>query len=137
MKSKTIISFLLIASILLAIPTIAYGGCTWSDKRTISLAEDGGWKRKTTSNDMAKDKKETTSNLFYVTSVKLTMVNNPKFRMVDSYNSVVSDEIKTGNAGNTKHGNNYGSKGQTYYASVKPNPLQTGTDSYTFTFSAE
>lgn len=137
MKSKKIISFLLIACVLFTIPITAYAGCTWSDKRTISVNEDSGWKRTTTKKDFAVDLKETESNLYYVTTVALSMYNNPQFRLVNSNNQVRGEAIKTGNKGNTKHGTNNGAKGHKYFAAIKPNSWQTGTDNYTFTFSAE
>ncbi len=127
----------MIICIFATIPITTYAGVTWSDQRTIVINKDSGWKRKTTSNDMAKDEKETNSDYFYVTTKKLTMYNNPQFRMVSRSNTVVSEEIKTGNKNSTKYGINKGLPGTTYYASIKANPLQSGTDSYTFTFSAE
>lgn len=63
--------------------------------------------------------------------------NNPQFRLVNSNNQVRGEAIKTGNKGNTKHGTNNGAKGHKYFAAIKPNSWQTGTDNYTFTFSAE
>ncbi len=127
----------MIICIFATIPITTYAGVTWSDQRTISVTEDGGWKRTTTKGDKASDEKETNNSLYYVTTVSLTMYNNPQFRMVDKNNKVIGDAIKTGNTGNTKHGVNHGSKNITYYASIKPSSLQTGTDKYTFTFSAE
>lgn len=135
MKTKKIISILL--CLMIVVVPISATAATWSSETTFSLTSGNGWKDKNTSGNKVSDLKESTSSECRVKTVTLTMFNNPTFRIVNSDGEVRSNSFVMGNKGNTKIGNNTGTKGHKYYANLKPALLQTYTDTIKFTFSAD
>lgn len=136
MKTQKIISILLCLIIITAVPITATAE-TWSKETTFSLTRGNGWKEKNTEGSKVSDLKETTSEKCRVKTVTLTMYNNPVFKIVNSNGEDRCNSFKMGNKGNTKVGNNTGTKNYKYYANLKPSVLQTGTDTIKFTFSTD
>lgn len=110
---------------------------TWSNPGTYQLTKGEGWKRNTTTGVYLVNTKTTDSPRFDVYTISLTMWNNPSFRLVNSNNEVRSDSITIANEGRQKDGGgNTGEKGYDYYASLKPNFLQTKTDTARIQFKS-
>lgn len=120
-KVKTkVVSVILCMCLLFSCQIVAFAAETWSDAGTYTLSSDTDWKRNTTAGIYLVNTKTTTSTQVSVYTVSKTMASNPRFRMVNSNNSVRSGTLVTAAEGKSKtDSSNTGEKGYNYYASVK------------------
>lgn len=110
---------------------------TWSNPGTYQLTKGDDWKRNTTEGVYLVNTKTTDSSRFDVYTISLTMWNNPSFRLVNSENEARSRPVTIANAGRQKEGSNSTAvKGYNYYASLKPDFLQTKTDTARIQFKS-
>ncbi len=125
MKKKVVFALLVVVCSI----TFASALNTWTDAYTYTLNDYSNWKTVTTSGTLMGQDKSTNAAYYDVFTVSKTSIGGEvKFRLVNSENSVRSDELTTTSVGMYKRGyGNTGVIGHALYGSVKPMYGSTGS----------
>lgn len=126
-KVKMVILITSVAAIMLT--ECIWGASTWTDSATWSLEASSDFTTTTVSGVKLGATKTTDSEEWDVYTVSKTMATRPRAKLVNSSGSDRSEVIFTAAAGKYSTGeSNTGVIGYAEYLSVKPNALQTGTE---------
>lgn len=133
-KKNVLCLLALILILSTAMGTVAMAGTSYAGPQTFEISEGDGYTTSTTSGTKLKDTKLTDTETFTVMTEERTMITKPYFAYFNSNDAIRSEEIKAPYSSMTASGDGWGTKNYYYYGGVKPNSLQSGTDSITLKF---